>query len=772
MKRNILKLFSLLLVVVMLASLVACKPNKDKKDPQKKPNDSTVADVEENEDEDLSVEGDIDEEYNHEIIVSLPVTDGKISSGVKLDYEGFDDSEFGEDFEEDYFDDLEFENEVEYTPLIQKYGSTVSGTKNLRKINVDNTKKGVVYTHFDGIGCNIYPTQSTIEAQVEEKSRKAYLELQAERFNDIQGCYARSWFQIDWMMTNYAGDDYAKYAKDWKNNPDYQAYYKGEYDFNNPIFQSCVDYWGMLKEAGTRVEVCFGWKIATRIQSWFGAEPERTRIAAPRDLEQYADAAKEMFIYLYDKGLTNVDILGFYNEPARVEDGSWLSSWDYVTVGDKRIYWANMALACKKALKSDSRTKHVQIWGTENSEDISITSDKYIAQYIQLNYPDLLDVVALHAYYAVYKDSANINNGYYDGFFDAALVARNFYKGKNLMVTEFYAADRQFPTDYVGSEKNYVWYNAGGWNSSYASYFIAMANTGWRAMLNWGFVGGRVTDPVNMDPANGLHSSWKHPIGYETTAEVHYQFYEQALLNNYIPDDANVNKVTWEGDDIRTAAFTSADNKDFALLVEKNEGTEALSFRASLKQSLGGKTIYVYRFTFESSDANTYAGIQTTVPALYDTISGVAKNFTYTEKSAEKGRYAFYIFSTIKPIAQVELYKQGSSFSEQAVCSEASLSQGGTISIEPKFIDCNDNGVKWEIKRYSCVPAGENTKNEKLSVDKVLANGDLGTIAQSGNVATYTLPSDAKAGDVIALRCTINGTNGKRFAAAMIHVVD
>ena len=99
-------------------------------------------------------------------------------------------------------------------------------------------------------------------------------------------------------------------------------------------------------------------------------------------------------------------------------------------------------------------------------------------------------------------------------------------------------------------------------------------------------------------------------------------------------------------------------------------------------------------------------------------------------------------------------------------------SQGGTISIEPRFIDCQDSGVKWEIKRYSCVPENEGTDLEKLSVDKVLAGGDLGTLTQSGNVATYKLPSDAKAGDLIALRCTINGTNGKRFAAAMIYVKD
>ena len=771
MKRNILKLLSLVLVVALLASLAACKPKKAP-DPPKKPNNDVSADVEQGGDDgDLSIGGDIDEEPGREIIVSLAATDGKISSGIKLDYDGDDFSEFGEDILDEDLGDLDSGSTATYEPLIQKFGSKVSGSKNVRDITVNNSKKGIAYKGFEGIGCNVYPTQSTLDSQSLNESRKAFLELQAERFNKMHGPYARSWFQIDWMMTDYAGDDYKKYERDWKNNPDYKAYYNGEYDFESEQFQSCIDYWSMLGEVGTRVEVAFGWKVATRIQSWFSQEPARARMAAPRDLDQYADAAYKMFLYLIDKGVTNVDILGFYNEPSRVEDSSFRGSWDYAVLGDKRIYWAKMAQLCKDKLRADKRTKQIEIWGAENSDNVSLTSDKYVSQWIYLNYPELLDVVTMHPYGFHYNDEGE---GFYSRLFDSALTARNFFGDKKLIASEFYAADRQFTKENVTSDddKNYIWYDADGWCSSYAAYFIAMANTGWSAMLNWGFVGGKLPDPVGFDPANGLHSSWIHPTNDKTVGRVQYQFYEQSLLNNYVPDMANVHKVTWEGNDIRTAAFTSADRKDFALLVEKNEGTAALTFNARLKESLGGKTIYVYRFTFESSEANTLAGIQTTVPTLYDTISNVTKTINYTEKAAEKGLYTFYIFSTIKPIQQIALYKEGTGFTEQAVYSEVRRSQGGTISIEPRFIDCQDSGVKWEIKRYSCVPENEGTDLEKLSVDKVLAGGDLGTLTQSGNVATYKLPSDAKAGDLIALRCTINGTNGKRFAAAMIYVKD
>ena len=165
MKRNILKLLSLVLVVALLASLAACKPKDKDKDKNKKPNNSVSADVEQGDDGDLSIGGDIDEEPGREIIVSLAATDGKISSGIKLDYDGDDFSEFGEDILDEDFGDLDSGSTATYEPLIQKFGSKVSGSKNVRDITVNNSKKGIAYKGFEGIGCNVYPTQSTLDSQ-------------------------------------------------------------------------------------------------------------------------------------------------------------------------------------------------------------------------------------------------------------------------------------------------------------------------------------------------------------------------------------------------------------------------------------------------------------------------------------------------------------------------------------------------------------------------------------------------------------------------------
>lgn len=197
-----------------------------------------------------------------------------------------------------------------------------------------------------------------------------------------------------------------------------------------------------------------------------------------------------MFLYLFDKGLTNVDIVSFYNEPSRVEDSSYraIGTGDFAVLGDKRIYWAKMAKLCKDKLKSDKRTEHIEVWGVENADNISLTSDRYVGQWVYLNYPELLDVVTMHPYGARYIDEGK---GFYDRFFDSALSARNFFGDKKLIASEFYAADRQFTKDNATSDddKNYIWYDADGWGSSYTAYYIVMAHTGWSAMLNWGFVG-------------------------------------------------------------------------------------------------------------------------------------------------------------------------------------------------------------------------------------------------------------------------------------------
>ncbi len=765
MKTTFVRVLSLLLTVAMLFSLAACnskdKSNKNSDNPNTAQQDG-IADS-----------GDA-----NGLIVANSTGDLDISAGVKLAIGDGDDTDLGEELDEKGFGEI---GEATYDASVSKYGaSPISAvgsavTNNNRNITVYNSTNKIAYKDFQKFGCNVFPTMFTLYSQSQTNGENiAYIELNAKRFNDIHASYARSWFQIDWMMTDTEPNPT---RTDYENNKDYQNYMAGIYDFNNEYMQSCIEYWRMLGEAGTEIEVSFGWKVAERIQSWFGEDPSRPRISAPKDLNRYADAAKEMFLYCYDQGLTNVNILSYYNEPQQKEDSTWRDSWDYATVGDKRVYWGQMARLARKALDSDERTKHVQIWGAEPASEAKsfvqnddqgnpITIDKYINWYLYNNYSATIDVFTFHEYYGSYITPDKENRRFYNLLYVTLGKVRENYGNAKLAVTEFYASSPDIPN---GGDNGYFW-GDGGWVSSYCSYLIALANNGWHTGLHWGFVGGWVGDPsysliadaTSLENMTGdrANMAWSYPHSVESAGWVRYNFYNIAFLNNYIPDHANVHNMTYEGEELHASAFTSGDGEDFSLLIEKKEGNaNALTFNVELEKSLEGKDINVFCFTFDGTEKN----IQATIPYQRTTISNVTNSIEYTEANTEKGLYTIYIFTTLEPLAQLELYKAGTE--EQAVAS--TLSADSSISISPTLIDCPDGAeVEWEIKEYSVLP----TAKGQLQTDKTeIENADLGTITTDGNTVTYTPAADAKNGDVVALRATIKGTN--RFASAMIHIV-
>ncbi len=57
---------------------------------------------------------------------------------------------------------------------------------------------------------------------------------------------ARVWFQIDWMELE-----------------------KGQYDFESPEMQAFYRYLDAFKNAGTEIELNFGWKVGERVHDWF-----------------------------------------------------------------------------------------------------------------------------------------------------------------------------------------------------------------------------------------------------------------------------------------------------------------------------------------------------------------------------------------------------------------------------------------------------------------------------------------------------------------------
>ncbi len=783
MNKKTLRLLSFLMcIAVFAASFASCKSSDDKKKKTDKKEDSTSNVTESTESVDqITDTGDIDDplfgndgdfnygyggDYSDSVTVERPQTSGLISSGIKKAFEEGsteDDPNLeGDGSSDDNFeigDDID-ENENNYTALIQKVGKAVSGKT--RKINVQNSTAGIVFTDFDGISTNVFPTQSTLFSQATEGTAEAYLDMNGKRFNDTAPRYARSWFQVDWIITNEAGDDYKKYVDDWDSNPDYRNYYNDIFCFSKgqtltDELNSAIDYYKMLEEANVEIYLAFGWKVGTRVQDWFGNEPLRTNIAAPRDLEQYADAAAALFKYMRNEvGLTNFNILSFYNEPDTSDSYTYRGSWDYVTIGDKCIYWAEMARECHKEFDKHSDLKDVLIMGPDSSRRLSDISDTLVNAYLRKYADDSVDAYTLHFYGYSNDDHEEL---YYEDFFDETVFAYNWYGPKPVFITEYYTADVDI------DDLDYAWQDEVGWSASETSFFIAIANTGIKGGFSWGFTGGRLIDPTSFMVADADTARWMHPRGIESINEVHLSFYQDALLNQYVTRGSNVHNITWTGDDIRCAAFTSKNGKDFSLVVEANEKSVDKTLDINLEKSLGGKDVYLYWFNHNwTCDGNAL------IPQCQDVIKNVNRSISYDIN----GNYGVYVFTTIKPVKQVALFDE-----QGEVAAAVRCEKGKEITIKSELVDCGydniNDQVEWEITRYSAAPK-YTAKGEELKREDCIETGTYtskGKLTDNGDgTMTYEATADADTDDVIAVRCTIkDGDKNRandRYAVCMI----
>ena len=773
MKTKLIRLISIVMCIAMMLSLVSCKKTKDNKESKPAATTSEPAPVQ---DPDIEPDDTADEEGNfddlddyddfeddthddyeeYEYIIDRPDATGSISVGYKKAYDGKDDDD--DDFDSDLDDidddwddigDIDDVVDTDFKNPIQSRGVAVSGTA--REINIDNSSNGILFTNWSGYSCCAFPTQSTLIAQQKARDSKAFLEIQAKRYNDIAGRYARLWYQIDWMITSETekdGGSYKDYANNIYENPDYKNYMNGVYDWNNENFRSTVDYCKVLEEAGTDVYLAFGWKVPLRIQAWFSGDPNYKRESAPKDLKANARAAAALFKHMRnEEGLTNFNVLSFYNEPGRVKKADTNFS-DFSTIGDKRVAWYNMAKNAYELFKADDDLKDVKIMGVDYSGNIAVNSIDHVTCYMNEYGSQYLDAFTFH-HYISYGNAPGYTD--WDTMMDRFTYIVNVYK-KPCYITEYYASE----VDVTAGDN--AWDKNDGFDSTNVAYYIAAANTGVRGIFKWSFVGGFLPDPLYFDPANGLDSSWIRPVDEASVNRVNLTYYQETMINNYIEDDSNVLQIDWKGDDIRASAFTSKNGKEFSLLIEAKEETNNKTFKVKLTKALSVGSLYVYRYNREIEK-----NAQATIPPLFDTVTldSSKKSFEYSIDD----KYGAYVFTTKAPVKQIELYTTSDEDAVYNYCAK-----GNTTTIVPKFIDnsetVSNSTVKWEIKRYAGAIVDTNVKR----VDKIEQGGDLGSlsVAADGSV-TYTPASDAMTGDLIALRCSLV-SDPDRFASAIIEI--
>lgn len=435
----------------------------------------------------------------------------------------------------------------------------------------------VVQEDYLGIGVNVIPW-SLMGDTAAYGYDDADWEVDVERILTVQPKVARVWFQIDWMELE-----------------------KGQYDFESPEMKAFYRYLDAFKQAGTEIELNFGWKVGERVHDWFSISgaPD-PYISAPADLPAYGASASALLQELFDRGYDNVDYLTFYNEPN--------GSWDFWAPGDEKAYYADMARAVSDRLTTDGLRDQVQIWGPEE-----VNAPDWTA-YMAESAGDVFDQYSFHLYGESYD------------FMSEAIDQRRASIG-----------DAPLNLSEMG------WTNPGTsvWETGYPNYIIRSANSGVHSNLVWQLNGVMTDDPRG--DTNGAFNMWDSLVlGLKPTAA----FYEAGLLMRYIPEHSTVLGTEVSDDDVRAAAFRDADG-ELTVLVETAEGRP----KDVTVEFTGGKTNDRFnRFVFDDTVA------QPELNALLPASSGQFKPKKSAFTDAEiGGEHTFAIYTTAPAATQVAM---------------------------------------------------------------------------------------------------------------------
>ncbi len=440
-----------------------------------------------------------------------------------------------------------------------------------RTIEIDPDQ--TIQQNFLGVGVNLMP-QSLMSQTQSFGYSDAHWEVDRKRILTSQPKVARVWFQIDWMEPQ-----------------------KGEYTWESDEMKAFYAYLDAFKEAGTEVELNFGWKVGSKAQSWFGIPGQEPTTSAPADLDAYGRSASALLGELLDeRGYDNVKYLTFYNEPN--------GSWDFEAPGDQKAYYAQMVTKVSQQLQTDGLRDRIEIWGPEEVDAPAWTA------YMEQNAGEHFDAYSFHVYGAGY-----------DTLGSAIQQRTDAAGGKPVHLTEF----------------GWRYDDISGWDAGFANNVIQAANSGASSALVWQMTGTWTADPLG--DVNGAYTMWdSNVLGLKPNRT----FYAASLLSRYIPEHSEVIAAHTDADDIRAAAFKT-DGGDYAVLVE-SKGGEAKNLTFDFGDTAINKTFYKHAYT----DDIVLEG-NATVPAVSGTFqagSGFQDNDSETD-------YSFAIYTTEQPDTQV-----------------------------------------------------------------------------------------------------------------------
>ena len=737
MKNRLSKLVCLLLALAMVLSVTACNSSKKKKKKHKKvvttsQTQETGDNTEEYDDneyeDDYDDSADIDDDYeipddvdpgDGMYVPSSYYTTQSVLPETDIDDEDIDDP--GDEPESDDDDAL-------LVSEIQAAGEKVSGKS--RVFNVETAN--VINNNFMGIGTCGFPSSGMKAGKEANKNgtnkvvyNDLFRDIQEKRFATSKPHFSRLWFQVDWIVTNEETDE-NKIKEYDPTNKDYVNYLNGKYDFENENMQEVYkDFRAFSRSSDMHLTVNYGWKQAVRIQKWFSFPGiDDVMASAPYDLDAFADSCAATMKYIRERNGGEFkklcDMLTFYNEPGQ--------GYDYVCYVDDKAYFCIMLKKVKEQLKAHGITQGIETPGTNEDkvqvwacEENSVWHTHHaFTDYVYANGRQYYDVTACHYYYGTYTHGNNPGNqqpgnhtsdDYTDayGFFS---WMHNTYTDRPLYITEYYTGFYGHDTCRAASNdqgERCLWND---WNDSEASYLTAIANTGLSGFLNWGFTGGCLPDPQKFTPAGGVESSsWCAPMNEiqvknDTKFGVNLDYYEVALIGNYIPESSKTLYLDWTGDDVRGCAFQTP-NGGYSIMIEANgncfasdsnpytdefkvEGTTERDLTINFKGNTKNLTFRRFHYNPDTQVVDGHATVGSNEKfadgSMTKTISsGQALTDTIGKE------YGWYIYTTETPVKQVKITTPNDTHKDET---------GYWFKIENSLNGKNFNGV-----HYACNPA-------------------------------------------------------------------
>lgn len=645
--------------------------------------------------------------------------------------------------------------EWKYTSAIQKNGNTPK-IKDVREINIDTNK--TIYTDFYGLGGSLFPEILSNDGVSGYYSSVAW-EFERQKTINASPNISRILIDMDAIITNTESNPS---RLDYQNNKDYINYMQGVYDFSNDSANSFWEIMKCLNDSGTEIIFNTGWKCSERIKTWYPDVANDWRDSAPYDINAFVRANIAWLLEAQSRGI-KASYLTFGNEVHW--GGDFKTHYDSITY--HTILICTMVEAMEYAKNNSVTYKYI-----DNNGDIKTADASKLTMDIKMVLSDTANndgswntklrenvkkvlgsktptVNSYHQYYNKIKTSDTTDRIYYGVYANAYDILCKWREEQgDTFLTEFYASSSGRDQDYYDLNTEHTGIKPGDWETSYASYFIAVANSGTKGLNAWELgtsyypCTGVMKTSKFVDGAGSLFGEGQSPSDYRVASN--YRLF--SLLTNYIPAHSDVLMSKWEGDDMRVASFKLADG-NYTFVVEANKSNSARTLKLNLDKALG-KKLYRYHFYDSDTENRTLQGI----------LIQPDKEFQSTAiiEDTVDSEYGVYVYSTKPPIEQIKL--------DKAV---EEIEKDKTITIKPELLNCGSlSNIKWEITAAS-------KKIGTSLADKNLMENEAtrGTISVSNNVCTYTPGANAQSGDSVAIRAMLLDDSGNETGIYSVTII-